>query len=57
MKNIKRLYLSYTFNRPNIIILFVSILLIFALLNLYNFDILDYDYQEDISYYNDIRLT
>jgi len=53
MNNIRRLYISYTFNRANIIILMVSALLLFVLFNLYDFDISLFDYVEDITYFHD----
>jgi len=53
MNNIRRLYISYTFNRANIIIIMVSAFLLFILFNLYDFDISNFDYVEDISYFHD----
>ncbi len=54
MNNVRKLYLSYTFNRTNVIILSASLLLIFILLNLFDFDVSMFDYYEDISvYHND----
>lgn len=51
-KRIRSLYLSYTFNRGNLAILLISLILIAVVLNLFDFDISNFDYQEDIIYYH-----
>lgn len=43
-RNIKRLYFYYTFNRPNAIILGLSLLILTILFNTYDFDISSYNY-------------
>lgn len=53
MNNIKKLYFNYTFNRANIIIIFISLLIIGVILNLYDFDISALDYSMDHKFYHE----
>ncbi len=54
MNNIKKLYLNYTFNRANIIIILLSLMIVGVILNLYDFSIPEIDYSMDqIFYHND----
>lgn len=52
MNNIKKLYMYYTFNKANIIILFLSIVGFLVIFNLWDFDIAGYEYYSNPSFYN-----
>lgn len=52
MNNIKKLYMHYTFNKANIIILFLSIVGFLVIFNLWDFDIAGYEYYSNPSFYN-----
>lgn len=52
MKNINKIYFYYTFNRPNIIILGISMIVICIMFNLYDFDVSLFDYMADMNYYH-----
>ena len=47
MKNIKKLYFYYSFNRTNLIILGLSIFVMLIIYNMYDFDIYAIDYMYD----------
>ena len=47
MKNIKKLYFYYSFNRTNLIILGLSIFVMLIIYNMYDFDIYTIDYMYD----------
>ncbi len=52
MDNIKKLYLNYTFNRANIIIISISLVIMGIVVNLYDFSIPMIDYSMDYKFYH-----
>lgn len=57
MKNLKKIYFYFTFNKINIITLFLSLLSLFLIFLFYKLDISIYEYEANINYYTNVFLN